>query len=107
MVRFLLAHLFEHVRRRRIGLPQRIGKLTKNAPVLLLVLDGQRQNLFFRQVLELFLHCSPVRAEWLGMPSPGTASGTQQNRTFLKAKPLHAVAPMSLLCFAAQGTNRA
>src|SRR6266849_9222471 len=54
--RFFRAHLFEHLRRRGILVPQRIRKLPVNPPVFLFRGDGDRQNLFFRQILELFHH---------------------------------------------------
>src|SRR5215467_467 len=90
MVCFLLAHLFKHVRRRRIGFPQRVGKLTKNSPVFLLVLDGQRQNLLFRQVLELFLHCSPVTPERQSMLAFLTAVALcERSRIAYFSRPSH------------------
>ena len=56
MHRLFLAHLFEHLRRRRIAFAQRVGKLPVNAPILFLRRDRQRQNLFLTQILELFQH---------------------------------------------------
>jgi hypothetical protein len=51
---FFLAHLFEHLRRRRVGLPQRVRKFPVDAAIFFFRRDGQRQNLFFRQIFEFF-----------------------------------------------------
>src|SRR6267143_2026703 len=56
---FFLAHFFEHFRRRWILVPQRIRKFSVNPAVFLFRGDRNRQNLFFRQILELFQHRSP------------------------------------------------
>jgi hypothetical protein len=53
---FFLPHFFKHFCCRRIGFPQSVGEFSVNAPVLFFGRDGQRQNLFLRQILELFQH---------------------------------------------------
>src|SRR5262249_41114534 len=45
VLRFLLAHLFEHLRCRRVRLVQRVGEFAVDAAVLLFGGDRQRQDL--------------------------------------------------------------
>src|SRR5712692_5188918 len=56
--RFFRAHLFEHLCRRWILVPQRVRELPVNAAVFLFRGNRDRQNFFFRQILELFQHRS-------------------------------------------------
>src|SRR5258705_12622108 len=56
-----LAHLLEHLRRRRVRFSQLVGKLPKNPSILFLVLNRQRQNLALRQILEFLEHSPPLR----------------------------------------------
>src|SRR6266852_2622610 len=64
------AHLLEHLRRRRILVSQRIRELPVNPPVFFFRCDGDRQNLFFRQILEFFQHRPLPARQLLGEPSP-------------------------------------
>src|SRR3974377_827293 len=63
MARFLGTHLFEYLGGSWIGLAQRIGKLSVNAPVLFLAGNRQGQNFAFSQILESLEHILLFRAK--------------------------------------------
>src|SRR6266403_4307932 len=66
---FFLTHFLEHQRRGRIILAQRIRELPVNPPVFLFRRDADRQNLFFRQILEFFQPRPLPARQLLGGPS--------------------------------------
>ena len=53
---FLVLHLVEHRRRRRIRLAQAVGEIAVDAAVLFLQRDRERENLGLCQVAEVFRH---------------------------------------------------
>src|SRR5882724_6875659 len=61
MRRFFLAHLFEHLRRRRIRFAQLVRKFAENPSIFFFVLNRQRQDFTLAQILEFLQHSSPLR----------------------------------------------
>src|SRR5882724_10701136 len=61
MRRFFLAHLFEHLRRRRIRFAQLVREFAENPSIFFFVLNRQRQDFALAQILEFLQHSFPLR----------------------------------------------